>query len=269
MYTVPVMDIPRFLRRNKKRIKWSVFATLLLVVTILFVQFGWRLDGFGIVRGQEIIITDLPDESVVYLNSIRLGETSGNTHTIRVSPGTHTIIVESPNRWPWHEEVLVSKEHGVTIRAFLSSVAVSGEVLAEGTDEYRHAQEVLQKTSLPSMNTPLEDATLPYHFFVEDNAIIAESVEGTSLPSSWCLDAPCARAVIYEPIETIRSLTFFPKRNDHFLVGFRSSIVALEIDPRAPRTYQPILEGSEPRIARDTHDTIYGRDLSTIFRLDF
>lgn len=263
------MKAPRFLRKNRKQLTTTALIVGVLVVAVSFYVLGWRFDGFGIVRGQVVTITDLPPNAVVYLNNIRLGEAGGEIKTLRVTPGTHTIIVEAGNRWPWQEEIVVSKESGVTVRAFLTSIAVSGDVLSEGTDEYREAQEVLRTNSLPTKINPLTHADSSFVIFLRENTIVAASVDSRPLPAHWCAEAPCTEAVIFEPIQTIRSLAFYPHRPDHLLIGYSTSIVALEIDPKNPRTFQPILEGSSPQFAESKDGTIYGRDLATIFRLNF
>lgn len=240
-------DLPK-----KHLVPVLVIAAIFLVGLSLY-GLGYRLTpALGIARATKIEISHLAPEAKVYVDGVFRGRASENgIYTVRLLPGDYEIIGEKQNHWPWQEAVAVGAAD-IELGAYMGSVATMGEVIAEDSEAHAVATTALAEAVAPTASSPITADSVSY--FVQNGTDIISSA--TTTPIFTSIAGP------------IRSLAFFPGRDDLLLVAVEKGIYALEIDAREPRTFQPILLGIEPRFAVKD-GAIYGEDAAALFRLDF
>ena len=258
------MPILRFIQRH------SILTIIAVIVLILIASYasGYRLGaGFSIIRVGTLVVENVPEGTAVYVDGAARG--SGKSLPIEISllPGNHSVIVDAKNAWPWNEIVGIVSSERTVIRPLLIGTAVEGRLLE--ADEKKVALAAIAAYELPSEKAPLLLSDGCLLVSVSENRIIAEpsTREDCVPPEFSCTDNSCEATIVYAPIDTLRAVFPYPERNDALIIALGNSLYALELDPRDPRFFAPVLSGTEPRAAKSENSNIVVRDGDSVFEL--
>lgn len=249
------------------------FVVVAILIIILGLGTGYALGfrfgaGFSIVRTGTLVVTELPEGASVYIDGTERG-TARADGIIRAQllPGNHTVIVSVQNDWPWNELVGIRAKETSVVRPLLIGTATSGRLL-EG-DEKKAARATILEHTLPSAAFPLRLSGGCASVFVSDNRIIAEATTTASClpPEFLCIDRSCEPTIVFSPLESLQAVLPFPRRDDALLVVFGNSIYALELDPRNPRFFAPVLKGIKPVLGALPDGTPAVEDGESVFIL--
>jgi len=258
------MPILRFIQRHSIL---TIIAVLVLVLVASYVS-GYRLGaGFSIIRVGTLVVENVPEGTAVYVDGAARG--SGKSLPIEISllPGNHAVIVDAKNMWPWNEIVEIRSSERTVIQPLLVGTAVAGRLLE--ADEKKAALAAIAAYELPSDETPLLLSDGCLLVSVSENRIIAgpSAREGCVSPEFLCTDGSCESTIAYAPLDTLRAVIPYPNRSDALVIALGNSLYALEIDPRDPRFFAPVLSGTEPRAALGETDAIVVKDSDSVFEL--
>ena len=254
---------PTLISSSAKKYLPVLLVGVLLVILAAGYLMGYRPGpGLSVVHTGTLIVTGLPDASILYVDQEKQS-TSGAAGFARMNlvPGSHTIIVAAPNAIPWEELVAIHSNQDTSVSPVLVPTELTQTPVE--TDKAPLARAVLQGDWLP---TPASWLKLPcVDIYVENNRVLARvasttgetssastspKTPGCTPPPFLCESGTCAPTVVLAPRETVHGVIPFPGRSDTIIVAFGSSLIAIEIDPRNPQFFAPLLHGTTPyRIA--------------------
>ncbi len=256
--------------KNRLLFRYTIAISGLFVL-VLFIGYasGYRLGaGLVLTREQQVIITDIPNDARVFSDYAL--HTNIRNHTISISlvPGNHMLLASAKGYWPWKYLVSVPEDKSITIRAFLIPHVPKGKILS-GTERLR-AKEKIAEVVLPTSTQPLTFTKKCMSLAISGNQVIATPFSHPSSctpPQYLCSENTCSPTIIFSSPKKITRLIPYPGRDDAILIEIGNTIYALSIDPRAPRTFAPLLKGISPLIAQGKNNTLLVQDERTIYQL--
>lgn len=253
---------------------WLVLLFLIIVlIGVGGYAYGYRISSSGIVRTGTLVLTEVGAGARVYTDQSRLTLSVGGETRIELTPGTHTVIVDSPGMQPWNElfEIESGKE---TILAPLSiPVEVTARVLHG--EERATAADAILAYLLPQKTAPLTLSGGCALVYVFENRVVAD---GTTTPScvppvflecaaEIASSGACPSTVIFPPNERLESVSKYPGRDDALVIAAGGQAYVVELDPRTPQFFAPILKGPRVRSAPWTDTSIVISDTKKVFEL--
>ena len=234
-----------FLRR------YAILLALLLVIVIIagFYLAGFRVGPGGVQRVGVLTLSELPADTKVYVDQTLKTTSNGQRVKFELVPGSHSIIVDAPNEYPWSSIVKVASGHETTIDPFLVATKVSVTPLTG--DQQKAALAAIASSTLPTEAAPLHLANGCATLYVSsDNQLIedaASSTPGCTPPAYLCLNGSCAPTIIFAPVAPLTFVAPFPGRQDALLVAFAGSLYALAVDPTNPQFFAPLVRSANPK----------------------
>lgn len=253
---------------------WLVLVFLLIVlVGVGAYAYGYRVSSSGIVRTGTLVLTDVKAGARVYTDQSRLTLSTGGDTRIELTPGTHTVIVDSPGMQPWNELFEIVSGEETVLAPFSIPVEVTARVLHG--EERAAAADAILSYALPQKTTPLSLSNGCALVYALDNRIVADATTTPScLPPAFLsceADAAasdtCPSTVIFPPNERLESVSKYPGRDDALVVAAGGQAYVVELDPRAPQFFAPIIKGSRVRGAPWTESSIVISDTKKVFEL--
>ncbi|MGB4076599.1 MAG: hypothetical protein WBK28_02750 [Minisyncoccia bacterium] len=255
----------------------ALTAILFLSLYLLFL-FGWRLgsDGVPVLTGT-LVIQEVPQGTYVYVDQVRRHSIGASGMTsLRLLPGTHSVIVDAPKMQPWNELFAISS--GATTA--LSPILVPKELplrVLHG-DERAAGAAALLAHRLPTKTEPLVMGGGCAVVYVASNRIVADA---TTTPSCAAPDFllcpeeeggtrtnPCpSSTVIYAPRNPLESIALFPGRDDALIVAAGGTSYIIELDPREPQFFVPLIQGILVRAVPWTEHSVIISDTQKVFEL--
>lgn len=240
-------DKKQFLGRTSGSGVWFLagIVAFIALVTVLFLA-GFRIGPGIITRAGTISVTDLPAGAALYIDEQKRVDPEDGIAEAVVLPGNHRVIIGTPDYQPWNE--LVAVEPGKETRLAPIFVPVkphAGIMLPAGqADAWRR----VNASVLPGSATPLPLSGGCALVSVQGNRILATPTTTPSCepPLYLCIDGSCAPTVVLEGAESIRSLFPYPGRDDALIVALGTSLFVLELDPREPQFFAPLMRGDAP-----------------------
>lgn len=247
---------------------WFVAVVVLLAaLAILAFALGYRLDRGGLTKAGTLLVA-APAGSRVYLDETRLLYGKDTGVSARLTPGAHTVIVDTDGMQPWHELVELSSGEITS----LSPVEVPKEVVRETLAAERAAEgrAAIRAAKLPTQAAPLViDECISV--WVSGSRILANASSSCAAPAYLeCTDVlrqadgSCPATLVFAPNAPIRSVIPYPGRSDALVVAAGTLSYVIELDPRKPQFFAPLLKSavtlapwSEVSIIVDEAGTLY------------
>lgn len=238
---------------------WLLVLVVVLVILIAAGYFtGYRLDGGGITRVGTLTLTGLPEKTAVYIDASRRVRASGGKAELSLTPGTHSVIVDSEGNDPWNEIVEIEPAKDVTVSPILVAASIK-KVMILGADKDK-ALALTRTISLPTKARPLALANGCASVYASGGRIIAEATTSPSCaaipPYLSCAPASsenpsgaCAPTIIFTPSAALSAVIPFPGRQDALIVWAGKLVYVLELDPREPQFFAPIFKGAVTGVA--------------------
>ncbi len=252
-----------------------IFIALVLIGVFSY-AFGLRITGSGIVQTGALYMEGLPNGTAVYTDQSRLTMEKGGKVRIDLLPGGHTVIVDAPNMQPWNELFTVqSGKNAVLSPLFVPKEPVLRQL---GAEDLAKASTAILSYALPTKAAPLSLADGCAVVYVANNRILADAAVAencTTPPYLLCpveeggerTEACPSSTVIFPPNEYIESVAPFPGRNDAIVVAAGSQAYVVELDPRAPQFFAPILKGPRVRSAPWNDTSVVITDTTKVYEL--
>ncbi len=249
---------------------WFFFSFLGLIALIaILYTVGLRVGpGPSIVRVGTLLISDVPEQTEVYVDDTRRAAVVGGVARIALSPGPHTVIIAAPEAQPWSELVLIESGESFEVSPILAPTSIHGEKLAGADAEA--ARKAILAYKLPLKAGPLSLASGCALVYTAQNRIVAEATTTetcTTPPDYLCIGEGCATTVIFPPTGTLRSVSPLPGRDDALLVSSGNMVYVLELDPRDPRFFAPLYKGIAPIGIPGTDGKILVQDGKLFYQL--
>lgn len=232
--------------------QWWLLITIIVVVTaiVLFFLTGFRIGpGVSIVRVGTLVLEEVPAGASVYVDEAYNRVSAGGVVRIDMLPGSHVVIVSASGAQPWNELITIVSDTETIARPVIVPVKVTvASIPAEDTAK---AAAVVSKTKLPTLQAPLTLAGGCALVYVSGKNIVAEaSTTATCTPPPYlCVEAGCSPTAIMTPVEKINAVMPYPGRDDVLVISVGQTLFVLELDPRAPQFFAPLLRGTNPRAA--------------------
>jgi hypothetical protein len=227
---------------------WLVWLVLALLIALAggYIA-GYRLDQAGFTRVGTLIVTGLPEKSTVYVDAARRISPVGGKAEIALTPGTHSVIVDSANNQPWNEIVTITQATNTTLAPIFVPTKIERKVIV-GADR-DNGLALARSTFMPTYTAPLMLENGCVRVYVEGAHIVAEAATTTpSCASSPYLCTPgtnqCAPTIVFSPRGAIHAVLPFPGRQDALVVAAGSLVYAIETDPREPQYFAPLFKGA-------------------------
>jgi len=273
---------------------------------ILLYTNGYRINSdFEIVETGGIYIYSPQAGSDIYINNKKKDRTTIFNKDIFVQnlkPGTYKILIAKEGFWPWAKEVEVKERHVAEAIAFLIPKQPSWKIITEyiagdeavnGTttkttkqinseykkilalfEEKEKSKEKLEIEIGIKKNTADEDRVEEFSkrkrtgLWSEDTRIFAMWLSDEKyMPNYFCIGGICQNPLlVFSSTEKIKSLGFYPGREDVILFAVGIGIYALEIDGRIHQNFQPLYKGADPIFIIEGKN-IYAKDGELIFNL--
>ena len=256
------------------------YALVLVFLAIVLLgvggyAFGYRFTGNGLIKSGTILITDVPQGTVVFADQSRLTTVTGSSARIDLAPGSHSIIVDAPGMQPWNELVEVSSDKDLLLAPVL--VPVQSKVRVLSGDERAKAVTTLLEYALPTKASPLVLAGGCALVYASGNRIVADSATSTTdciTPEFLLCDASvasstgvCPSTVVFPPNERLESVSVFPGRDDALVIAAGGQAYVVELDPREPQFFAPILRGPKVKAAPWTDSSVVISDTQKVYEL--
>lgn len=228
--------------------QYGIFIVVGLILILCTGSYfaGYRIDQGGITRVGTVTLIGLPEQTAVYIDQSRRVRASSGTVELALTPGTHSVIVDSPNNQPWNEVFGVTTS-GNTVLAPIFVPVTPEKTLILGADQTR-ANETIRATTLPTKILPLYFQNNCVAVYVFNGRIVAEATnnEGCVPPPYLCApESPeCAPTVVFSPAGPLHSVLPFPGRSDALVISAGTLVYSVEIDPREPQFFAPLFKGS-------------------------
>ncbi len=248
----PVIVSPMKKTESSFLSRWWLLIAIVVIVTaiVLFFLTGFRIGpGASIVRVGTLVLEDVPAGASVYVDEAYSRTSGGGLVRIGMLPGNHVVIVSVEGAQPWNELITIASDAETIARPIIIPVKVTvAPIPAEDTAK---AAADVSKTKLPTLQAPLTLAGGCALVYVSGKNIVAEaSTTPTCTPPPYlCVEEGCGPTAVMTPVENINSVLPYPGRDDVLVISVGQTLFVLELDPRAPQFFAPLLRGTNPRAA--------------------
>lgn len=249
-----------------------VLAFLAVVLAgVALYAFGFRLSTGGLVRAGTLIVTPAPDGTEVFTDQSRVTRALSGEARVDLLPGSHSLIVSAPGMQPWSELVIIESGKDTVFTPILVPIEPIAKKLTG--EERATAVAALLAYSLPTKESPLVLSGGCALVYTSGNRVIADA---TTTPSCTAPDylvcAPgtegtCPSTVIFPPNERLESVSAVPGRDDALVIAAGSQAYVVELDPRQPQFFAPIMKATRVRSAPWTESSIIISDTKDVYEL--
>ncbi|MCI0597655.1 hypothetical protein L0Y34_01095 [Candidatus Parcubacteria bacterium] len=254
---------------------WPILlVSFALILPVALYGAGYRVTAGGFTQVGTLVVTGLPSGSTVYTDQARRTYSANGKATIDLLPGTHAVIVDAPDFHPWDELFLVHAGAVTELRPLLVRAALAPRKLT-GEERTRAAAVILAWT-LPTKEAPLSMKGGCALVYVLDNRIVAEASTTPSCAPPVFLSCEteetnggdlCSPTIIFSPNERLESVSAFPSRDDALVIAAGGSSYVVELDPREPQYFAPLMKGPRMRSAPWSEQSIVISDTKQVYEL--
>lgn len=239
----------------KKHWFLTLFVLVIGILTLAFLA-GYRPGPYGLpVKAGTLTVQNAPDGANIFIDSTRRHVVKNGRASLQLAPGTHTVIVDYGTSYPWNELVTITSDKTTTV----TPLFVNSDTKAAQVEEARIAEatRALATRALPTKAAPLTLDNGCLRFYVSGTRILGEAgTEGCVVPEYLaCTEeakaefGACLPTVIFESGDTLESVLPYPGRTDALILASGNLVYVLEIDPRDPRFFAPLIKGPNVRAA--------------------
>lgn len=246
------MDTPSYLRSLASIARrYSILIAITVALAALFMLYGagYRVGpSLTLVRAGDVVLEGLPQRATVYADETRRATSSGGDVRVRLTPGNHSIIVDMPGGYPWNDVVFVEAGSKAVVRPInVPREPVKRRLTPEET---ARAQALLRTYALPTPAHPLALGDGCVSIAVSGKNVLATgtTTPPCAPPSFLCAEGACEPILVFPPAAAPRAIVPLPGHDDAFVMSYGNLVAVIEVDPRAPQFFAPLLEG-EPAVA--------------------
>lgn len=236
------------IRRFVKKYLFICAVLVLIALLTTLYSLGYRPGpGLTIVRVGTVLVASLPSGATVYVDGSKRGVTHSGFMRLSEVPGSHLVIVDAVGNYPWNEVVTVSSRTLETVTPVLVPVDLVQTPVE--SEKKNTALAILHGDWFPTSDSPLHLNCMD--IYVDANRVLARVSSSTAPasctpPAFLCSNGTCAPTIIFAPVDKVTSVIPFPGRTDTLVIAFGSTMAAIEIDPRSPQFFAPLIHGNVP-----------------------
>ncbi len=246
---------------------------------LVFYSAGYTWDDtFGLtVHGGIYVFTPEPDTSVFVGNELKNVSGFFNKEVLitDLKPDQYLVLATNDTFWPWAKVVDVKEgEVEALVPLLVPKVIETDEVLK--TDSLRKTLTAVFATTTVSASPSKVGTSTP-------GALVRKNVkiwhEGPKLYAQWlgskeaapeyyCNTGICSKPIeVFEAYVPIRSIDFYPYRDDAIILTLDNGVYVIEIDRRPTQNFYPLYRGVNPDF-RVYRNQVYIKDSDYIALLN-
>jgi len=286
---------------KKRRIYFYILLAVFFIIIPLITLYtsGYRIQGLKIVETGGIYIYSPESGSEIYIDGRKkkvTGIFQKDWFVQNIKPGSYEVLISKDGFWPWLKEVEVKERHVTEAIAFLvpkeldSNIIpaeIPGEVATStiANPEYGRVSELFEDEFVAVESGTISTTTVSANkeeiifekmsrrdrvgIWRDGNQIFAKWLKDKEdTPNFFCRDGDCTEQVlVFSSVEPIRTIDFYPGRDDVVLVAVSNGIFAIEIDIRTNQNFQPIYKGVSPLFII-SNGQFYIKDQENIFMVN-
>lgn len=236
---------------------WLFVLIFLIGFPILvFYSAGYTWDDrFGLsVRGGIYVFTPEPGTSVFIGNELRNVSGFFNKEILvaDLKPDEYLVLATNDTFWPWAKVVTVKKGEVEALVPLMVPKVIDTEAVLRTTQLRATLANLFATKTIP---TAIKSTTTP-------GALLKKNVKiwyvGTKLfakwegraeaaPSYFCDTESCDKPIqVFEAYVPIRSIDFYPYRDDAIILALDNGVYVIEIDRRQTQNFYPLYRGNVP-----------------------
>src|SRR3989344_956900 len=258
--------------RTEERVRlYALSAIVVIGISFAILYFGnYHLSGYRLIKGGTLVIENIPTETFIYIDKFQKSSGGSKDKFIKnLSAGSHNVAVAKVGYWPYFKDIEIKSGDTYKLNFFVVPQSASGVYIDVQDPKYQEIKNLFGKNILPSEESPLVSDDGLVAISIKDNKIFANWLgDQNEKPYYFCFpesleDCTKTSIVSFDPITTIRNVTFYKGRNDSLLIAVLNGVFVLEIDPYGTQNFQPLFEGVEPNF-RATDEGLYVLDQNNL-----
>jgi hypothetical protein len=261
-----VLKLPGYILRRPP----LLVALVLILILVGAYGLGYRVGpGLTLMKIGTVVLTDLPIGASVYVNQAFHKTATESLMRVSLLPGAQNFLIGTEDYYPWNELVTVPSGSDIAVKPIFIAKSAK-ETMLHDLDRER-GELLLSQMELPTKESPLKVAGGCVAISMQGSQLIAEATttEGCTPPPYMCSDGTCEPVLLFTPHEALRAVIPFPGRDDTVIITLGKTIYALEVDPREPRFFAPILREHLPNIAPWSENAIVIEEAGAVFTVTF
>ncbi len=241
------------------RIIYFCFFVLVFLIgfpIIVFYSAGYTWDNtFGLsIRGGIYVFTPEPETSVFIGNELKNVSGFFNKEILiaDLKPDQYLVLATNDTFWPWAKFVTVKRGEVEALAPLMIPKVIETESVSRSTQLRTTLVGLFATTTIP---TSIKSTTTP-------NALVKKNVkiwhtgpklfahwEGDlqAVPEYFCDIESCEKPIqIFEAYVPIRTIDFYPHRDDAIILALDNGVYVVEIDRRQTQNFYPLYKGNSP-----------------------
>jgi hypothetical protein len=230
---------------------------LILVITVTLFSLGYRMGpGLLIQQAGTLSIPDVRPGATIFIDHEYSGQSATSSTKAMLTPGNHLVIVSTDEYQPWNELVEITTGVTTNVNPIYVPKIVTPKQLAK--DAEARAQGVMLSYMLPTAENPLMMKGGCAKVYTDYDRIIAvgTTTATCTAPAYLCQDRVCNPTIIFSSSEPLSSVIGFPGRDDVLVVSGGARSFVLELDPRTPEFFAPLVHAKGAKAAPWTEHSI-------------
>jgi len=244
---------------------------------LVFYSAGYTFDStLGLsIRGGVYVFVPVPNTTIFVGNELK--GTSGffqKEILIRgLKPEQYLVLTTNDDFWPWAKLVSVKRGEVEPLFPLLVPKVIKTTEIKNTDSEYTRLTTLFKTPIVPRIISPTVSTTTliqkKVKIWLDHDKIFAEWLgNNDAAPKYFCVARSCtAPIIVFQSSVPIRSIDFYPLRDDAIILALDNGIYAVEIDNRTYQNFYPIFRGQAPDFRVDD-DVVYIKDTSYIASLD-
>lgn len=251
---------------------FALFALIFIlgIPVLIFYSTGYTFDDtFDLsIRGGIYVYVPEPDTSVFIGNELQKvsGFFQREVFVKNLKPDQYLVLVANDNFWPWAKFVEVHRGEVEPLSPLMVPKVIPITEITSTESAYKRISGLFATSTATTTEAITRRRVKVWH---EENKVFAEwQGSEESAPKYFCAMKVCTDPVlVFESTGPIKTLDFYPYRNDAIMLALDSSVYVIEIDKRQYQNLYPLYRGQNPDFRVDNNH-VYIKDKSYVAVLD-
>lgn len=250
------------MNKNRTSILLGIVAIVVFVALAAFVR-----ERFLAAR---VVLTSVPNGATIFINgNPRTTINNDGVVSLALPIGSQEIGVDREGYWPWVKTVSLDAGSTYTFAPFVVPRALNAEGLRSSNPDHASIVAALDNATIPTPTAPTASSDGNAEMWLDGEEIMLRWNGVPAETPAFMCDPGCEPTHTITKITTqIRSLSFFPGRNDVIIIATLDGVFALEADDRGIQNFQRVYKGELPETVVVAND-LYIRDQERLVKVIF